>query len=736
MRKKIVVITSVILILVISSALIGIFVPRLNKNGDNPYYNDFEGMQVAKNSAATYQINESVVTNFGIYTPNNINYSPQKPSYIIKQDLSEVDFQGISIDEDIISQLSEFGFALKETEYNNYPFDMAKCYPLIDSPNFITADVCLHMFHLLFDASLRLIEENNFTVNFIELLEYLQDEQIEIYNKSVNENIKWAAKRTTAYLTVILSLLDNTTFVPDFCTSMVTTELDNINNTQEAVSPIFDYNELYSLYEVRGHYTSTDLLSRYFKAMLYAGRMGFKLQDSLNHSRMALLLVNSFNSVNESENIWSLWESIYEPIGFYVGESDELTIRELTQAWESIGSPNITQLEDNETITVFMDEIVNYTKPTVNTMLITALDGYENNTQIFSLFGQKFIPDTYIFQELMDGKIPGRLLPNGLDIFSVLGSTQAEYHLRNENDTYPNYNSQIQKLRAEFGDLNETAWTQNLYWLWIYTLMPLLYPASTGYPTFMLNDAWTSKSLMTTLGSWVELRHDTILYAKEAWIFPGIGDYVGYVEPYPELYGRLSSLIQYLIDGLVNRSLAESSFIERCVELKTIYERLAEISIKILENQDLSESDNHYLIHFGPILSHIYSSFGVNYTITKDRTALIADVAGYSDGAVSNVLQVAIGDPYFLYVIIPDNNGQLKLTRGFTFSYYEFIQPTSQLLNDENWQIMLDTNPPDKPNWIIESLPIIYLMPQTILITFNIRKSFIDSKKSKRNNKI
>ena len=39
-----------------------------------------------------------------------------------------------------------------------------------------------------------------------------------------------------------------------------------------------------------------------------------------------------------------------------------------------------------------------------------------------------------------------------------------------------------------------------------------------GYPSFMRNEAWTDKSLNTSLGSWAELRHDTILYAKQSGI--------------------------------------------------------------------------------------------------------------------------------------------------------------------------------------------------------------------------
>ena len=38
-----------------------------------------------------------------------------------------------------------------------------------------------------------------------------------------------------------------------------------------------------------------------------------------------------------------------------------------------------------------------------------------------------------------------------------------------------------------------------------------------GYPSFMLKQAWDRKELNTFLGSWTELKHDTILYTKQVY---------------------------------------------------------------------------------------------------------------------------------------------------------------------------------------------------------------------------
>ncbi|NHJ33369.1 MAG: DUF3160 domain-containing protein, partial [Asgard group archaeon] len=409
---------------------------------------------------------------------------------------------------------------------------------------------------------------------------------------------------------------------------------------------------------------------------------------------------------------WDLWELLYYPITFYVGESDDLTAKECYEIWETIGSPTPTSF-DNATVTDFMNEAKNYRLPKINSMFLANMDDYQNKTHSFRLFGQRFVPDNYIFQQLMHPHVEYRGPPKGLDIFSVFGSPRADKHLENEESQYSGYNSQIEKLRGEFGDLNETYWTQNLYWLWIYTLFPLLKPATTGYPGFMQSDAWSDKALMTVMSSWAELRHDTILYTKYPSASWGVvPEFLGYVEPYPEVYSRLSSLTQYLIDGLGNYDLELFDFYEKLILMKDMFDTLYDISIKELENNQLSNDEMNYLINFGDRLYAIYHYYFYGMEITKDRSAIIADVAA----ANFQVLEVAVGNPCIIYVVVPDHRGRLKLTYGASYSYYEFIQPISQILNDDTWQALLDSNPPDMPEWIIQNIPIIISVPTTIVM--------------------
>ncbi|WP_455140436.1 DUF3160 domain-containing protein [Candidatus Hodarchaeum mangrovi] len=681
----------------------------------NPNYPEYNSPPTIDGTAAKFKITAPVSTSFSQYIPYDLSYKPSVPYTQIKSDLSNVDLQGLSISQTTKTQLATYGFSLVDEEID----DIYKLYiSQEETPKFITTDLCLHAYHVLYDISLRVLEGTYLSPDFEIMLNALRDDQISQRSSATDLTVLDALDRNIAYLSVMLFLLDNTSYpVPSSVASLVNAELQNIEAGNFATSAIFGYNEDYSQYKVRGHYTRNDLLAKYFKAMMYAGRMGFLLQSptgeiemGIEHTRMSMLLISSFNVSIGLDNVWDYWDRIYEPTVFYVGASDDLTPAEYYQVWKQYGSLMGDELSDELMILNIISTLKASRNPQINSMLINEMFEISNVTQGFRLMGQRFIPDSYIFQNLVHTAVPGRFMPNGLDILSVFGSSRAEKHLETENSTYSDYNDQILKLRAEFGNLTAYDWTQNLYWLWLYTLFPLLEPATEGYPSFMLSDAWTDKALMTTLGSWAELRHDTILYAKQSYTqFTSIPELLkGYVEPYPEVYARLSSLVQMMNNGLDTRGLLVDAFKNKLTQIEAIFDHLVEISIKELENQPLSESDYFFINRAGEDIGMLASYSDPetsNYTSeADDRMAIIADV--HTDPNLGEVLEVGTGNAFSIYVVVSDSNSHLRLTRGGTFSYYEFKNPLTNRLTDEEWHIMLDTNPPALPAWIVYNLPL------------------------------
>ncbi len=718
LKPKRPVLTGIISALMISSLVIGgFYLSPYIYSIFNPY--DFRD---------EVQLPENIKNSFSTYELQYYNYTPSIIPTPIASVLTNVDLQGLEdeIDETMIQQLEKYGFTIVDGGIEDIYYPMDYDFNL-ETPMYVSTDLCLHTLHSIFDNCLRAMELNYFYGNFSLMAEALRNDQIDLYTINFDTNIKESLKYNIAYLTVLMYMLDNSTSIPSYVYSLVSEELENIEQGERAFSPIFEYEEDFSQYKVRGHYTRNDAFKRYFKAMMYAGRMGFMVSDQttnntlgIKQTRMALSLVYSFSIDIDDKTVWDHWDSICRTTNFLVGGSDDLTPSDYFSVWEQQGNLEFSELIDDAFIDEIIDSLKELRTSKINSRYVASFEGQENATKGFRLFGQSYTPDAYIFQELVFDNLANRLFPKALDIFSVFGSERAEYHLASEKE-FEGYEEKIVELRNEFSNLSVSYWTQNVYWQWLFSLLPLLEVKEEGYPGYMQSDAWTDKSLMTSLASWVELKHDTILYSKQAVCASGMSDLIyHYVEPYPQVYSRISATAKMLKEGLQARGVLyegnsesnyeqiRSNFTRKFDEMINIFDTLAEISIKELENKELTSQELKFIHHVGKDLlyiSLITTANGDDFTSEADkRTALIADV--FTDPNTNQVLEVAVGNPFLIYVIVQDHAGQLYLTRGVTLSYYEFKQPYNERLTDEEWQFMLDSSPPDFPEWISENIPL------------------------------
>jgi hypothetical protein len=292
---------------------------------------------------------------------------------------------------------------------------------------------------------------------------------------------------------------------------------------------------------------------------------------------------------------------------------------------------------------------------------------------------------------------------------------------------YANYPEQMAKMRAWTGGLSEEEWNETLYNGWLYTLQALLPVPGDGYPQFMRSNAWLDKQLSTSLGSWAELKHDTILYAKQVYAELGGGgdgpplpiEAQGYVEPVPEFYARLSALATMTHDGLQSRGLLserDADSLLRLIQLVDAFQVMAE---KELRGEPLDEGELHLIRFYGGELEHLVMAasdvegddpFAMPVMEEEPQAAVIADVATApdpdGDGIPNPVaLEVGVGRIDELYVVVPvirsDGSVYLQVAKGGVFAYYEFPWPADDRLTDEKWRAMLDAGEaPERPSWI------------------------------------
>ena len=635
-------------------------------------------------------------------------------------------------------------------------------------PVFITTDSLLHLYHIQFDETLRQIEENEFYDTLWKTDLTLLNASVEKYNSASGEE-KEAARRNVAYFAVALSLLqpkasqeqateepygivDEALFpagsaekyqfeIPSFVKEDVEAELALIEAHEGfATSPIFLYDEDYSQYVPRGHYTRSEKLQNYFKAFMWHGRMSMllkgeliKSEDPAKDARIQTIQASLIASQFEKDpTLLENWDRIYGVTAFYVGFSDDLGPYEYMEAINSVFGNK--EREFNETtIEEMKTALAEYQGPKIyggtgNCVLEPPFtpeqaDQCLENTTGFRFMGQRFIPDSYMFSNMVGaytGEYQGekeepftlvisgagrpiRGFPRGLDAMALLGSGRAVYWLDELNDSsYENYSVQYAAMETEFSNFSSADWNRNLYWSWLYSLQPLLKDYGEGYPTFMQTDAWQDKELSTSLASWTELRHDTILYAKQSYtvaetampVPPEEKPVVGYVEPVPDFYARLLALTKMTNQGLDEMGVLDSASKSRLTELESILSRLQAISEKELENEELTEEDYEFIKNFGDQLDGVIADVDEK----ARKTTVVADV--HTDANTEAVLEEGVGYVDMLVVAYKLPDGRILIGAGPVMSHYEFKQPMSDRLTDEKWREMLEANPPERPEWV------------------------------------
>jgi hypothetical protein len=574
---------------------------------------------------------------------------------------------------------------------------------------------------------LRDLERDSFIATLNSLTSTMLAASYEQYQTLKGTALEEPALRNVAFFAVAAKLLNLPDPVPAEAASLANAELWLIDNAGGAqVSPLWDRPDLppdkkliedYSQYIPRGHYTRSEELKKYFKAMMWYGRLTYRLRDDFE-TRRALLMTQALRTATAADGTpaVTLWQNIYEPTTFIVGKADDLSFFEYGGLMDTIFGPGADpkSFADDVKFAAFMNAAKNLPPPQVNSMWVWIWEDTEQATKGFRFMGQRFTLDAYVFGQLIWRKVGTeqnpRGMPKGLDFMAAMGSEEA-YDILKEmgEDQYANYPTQMEKVRKELANLQTDSWTQNLYWSWLYALQPLLEPKDTRYPAFMQSQAWTRKDLHTALGSWTELKHDTILYAKQVMAEMGGGSDQAaphsYVEPNPEAYARLLALAKMTKDGLAQRELLSDLTRGNLENLISELGFLQRISEAELNSSEISEDDYWHMYYWGGVLEQFTLAAadlepGVDRPILEDqKAALIADVAtGLAPDGSLLALEEAIGQPTYIYVVLPGE--PVRLATGAVFSYYEFPVPINERMTDEQWQAMVEAGTqPAAPDW-------------------------------------
>lgn len=611
----------------------------------------------------------------------------------------------------LITMIAKNGFAASPTNYTQlFHIYETNEYAMPNKiPAFITTDAMLHQYHLFYDFSLREIESDKLFDVAVKLTDCMLAASLNDMKSASDPKIKDAATRNAAYFAVARNLLTNK-IPPSEVAQMANAEIKLIKSAGGREYSNIVKNVLidYSQFIPRGHYTRSQKLQKYFRVFMLYGLTPFPLpNENIDESptlQALLITKNIQNSKIGDTTAKELWETIFEPTAFYVGNADDHTFYEYNAVSNKVfgAEQKIDGFADSAKLNDFIDYAKSLPGPGIENYVFA--DNSSTGPQ-FRFMGQRFIPDSRILQEMTHPKVDKRNFPFGLDVLAAMGSDRALEILKseyNENE-YTGYNEQMDKMRGETSNTPEETWRSNLYYGWLWSLQSIIEPAPEGYPQFMRNQAWLDKSLFTALASWTELRHDTILYAKQSGAEFGGGEEPtpipkGYVEPNLEFWTRLKWLNDSTLAGLKSRSLLTP-------RLQSSFEQLGEwidfcrnITIKELTNTKVTDDEYLQMEIFGADMEAMFLNFaGGDLLSEADKDmAVVADVHTSFD----SVLEEGVGRAAQIFVVVPIE-GKLYLTRGAIFTHYEFIHPASNRLTDEEWQSMLKNNEePEMARWI------------------------------------
>ncbi len=622
-----------------------------------------------------------------------------------------------------------------------------------DLPLFISTDAILHALGRSYDRIIKDVELGLLVDRLSTLLTRMHERLPELDARySANPQMHPMLRDVDLYLTVARKLLGHDV-APRYVENV--SEVDRLLTLiqQETLDtyPLFapGCREIdFSQFTPRGHYTQHEDLEKYFRAMMWLGRTEMYLSAPKNAVPVVCPLPSPEDiqrqtidaalvlELVDTEDVAPLYDEIERVLTFLFGEQDNLTVANLKMVVASLGLEDASKLLDPTVLETFQDRLATAglgSQRILSQMLWSPMtpEAAVQPAAAFMLFGQRFVIDSYITGNVIGdkivyrGEVICRLFPSTLDVLGGLGNNVAIELLVPELDAYL-YASNLAALRYLVDGHDAAFWDNSIYNMWLNAIRALNPPANReALPAFMQTAAWWCQKMNTQLASWAELRHNSILYAKQSYTPGFICSYPSaYVEPFPEFYRQLRALadasqLQFK-DVVVSEPLPWEDFgwpetdlgfgiTDYFERFSSIMETLETIARKELDGTSLTEDE----ISFMKEMLYLRAEDLVCYTwyhpdgwyadllygedaVESDEAGELApeyvvadyhttptDCVGTPIGAV---MHAGTGPVDLAIVTAQAPGAEMAAFVGPVMSYYEYTSADFQRLTDEQWK--------------------------------------------------
>ena len=632
---------------------------------------------------------------------------------------------------------------------------------------YVTSDLLLHIFHLLFDNNLKYYEwtiardlmwtiSRNNLEKFSNLLSnsewkvteyydfltaywsipstlFMEKSELIILNSYKEDleneqlNYKLKSKNLVNYKNYV-SLKYHDSLSNELQSILDATKKEEDYLMKEFVPDSSIFNELsikqdFTQFKPRSHYNSDSLLKTYFMWMKFLMKEKFYFSDK----KLAIAALIQANNLSDKDK--QNFDELYQFTKNIIWDDDDINIYDLQKyiksEWWKTDEDIVDWMSDivqKELMTMKQQNIISTTYETKNNREISEKQAHEK-TVWFVFFGEKTTIDSWIYDQLTawSAEIESTEKPSivtALSIPTVLSDNTIAGDLvklwwsknlsKEHNKWYMKYQD-MQKEKIQYFDF-----TKNIYHKWIDTLNYLFVRTDQNNPYFMLDPTYKIKSILTYMWSYSELKHDTLLYAKQtsAELWGGWDEcsiYVSppalpvpkwYIEPNIELIDKLIELSNDTNNIFNDKKY--NDFIEYLKFIRKI--AIAQTKNEIIPDDDFEKLRVYYLKLQSVTTPKMYIWNPLN---KEERWSIISDIYTSSDFWP---LYEAVGRPQLIFVNIKDANWARTVVWPI-YTHYEFYWKDSPIksdsrLTDEDWQNAYDKL--DKS--MIMSEPMRYIM--------------------------
>lgn len=602
-----------------------------------------------------------------------------------------------------------------------------------DLPVLVTTDSILHALHRSYDTALSRLEQGVLGPEIEVVLRTTHEALARALAANQDASVETSLRDVDVYLTVARRMLR-----PEEPAQSVAGQGDAVEALVAGIaSRRMEKTKIYggarvvdfSQFEPRGHYTESEYLKRYFGAMMWLGRadLGFNLmpphpqsgmdvdveRERMNAAVMALML-------DESGAMTRL-AMVSRVIDFLVGSGDDLSPAGMKTVLAEAGIRSVADLA-GANVGARLGKAIESTKAGKQQIRSQFIESDRRDAEqvpppaLFQTFGQRFILDSFVLSKvvfdsiLFEGRKQERMMPTGLDVMAAMGNDEAVRLLERELVKH-NYAANLFAAREVVRSYRPAQWDSSVYNLWLDSLRTLDDTPSGHVPQVMRTQPWQRKQLQTQLGSWAELRHDTILYGKQSYTgYPACEYPKGFVEPYPELYARVartasraSELIGSVDLGDPSRKQLRNGQVAFFKKFAETVAKLEALARKELAAQPFTAEEEQFLkkvidIRGGGSGPPRYDGWYPHLFYGGEPAEWkpsIADV--HTDPKSETYLHVGTGNSQLLVVAI-DNEDDRTVYVGPAYAYYEFA--SDRRMTDETWQgEIAGRRVPERPSW-------------------------------------